>query len=522
MVAHLVALKLTLLRNGLRRSTWQVVGLAFGAFYGLGILAVVAPSAVALSMQDIALQRDLTVLLGGLLVLGWWVVPLAAFGVDATLDPMRFATFAIPRRSLIAGLSVAALVGIPGVVTAFVVLALSGVWWRTPAALAVAVPAAVISLALCVVGSRAITTLLARVVARRRVRELTAVVAVLPVMFLGPIMSGVGEAGVSLSASGGVMTRAADVVGWTPVGAPWAAAGEAAAGRPGSAALHLLVAVGSLVVLALVWDRALGHALVHPAHDTVAGHKRGTGMFGRLPATPLGAVVARCLTYWVRDPRYAASVATVPLVLVALWFAGIDGSGLLLAGPFVAFLLGWSISADVAFDGTAFWTHVAAPLPGRTDRWGRALAALLVVGPAALAVAVGSTLVVGRPESLPAVLGATTGILLTALGGSSVTSAMVVYPVQEPGQNPFSTRQGASMAAFTSQLAGWSAIAVLSAPTMVLGGFAVLRDMPALGWATLVLGPALGATLLVVGVRVGGRALDRNAPDLLTRVRSFT
>ncbi|WP_448631488.1 hypothetical protein [Cellulomonas soli] len=87
MVAHLVRLKLTLLRNGLRRSAWQVVGLVFGALYGLGILAVVVPSAVALSLQDVALQRDVTVLLGALLVLGWWVVPLLAFGVDATLDP---------------------------------------------------------------------------------------------------------------------------------------------------------------------------------------------------------------------------------------------------------------------------------------------------------------------------------------------------------------------------------------------------------------------------------------------------
>ncbi|WP_448631489.1 hypothetical protein [Cellulomonas soli] len=74
-------------------------------------------------------------------------------------------------------------------------LSLSGVWWRTPAALAVALPAGLVTLALCVVGSRATTTLLSRVVARRRVRELTAVVAVLPVMFLGPIMAGLGEAG---------------------------------------------------------------------------------------------------------------------------------------------------------------------------------------------------------------------------------------------------------------------------------------------------------------------------------------
>ena len=41
MVAHLVRLKLALLRNGLRRSAWQVVGLAVAALYGLGAIVVV-------------------------------------------------------------------------------------------------------------------------------------------------------------------------------------------------------------------------------------------------------------------------------------------------------------------------------------------------------------------------------------------------------------------------------------------------------------------------------------------------
>ena len=40
MVADLLRLKLLLLRNSLRRSPWQIVGLAFGALYGLGMLAL--------------------------------------------------------------------------------------------------------------------------------------------------------------------------------------------------------------------------------------------------------------------------------------------------------------------------------------------------------------------------------------------------------------------------------------------------------------------------------------------------
>jgi ABC-2 type transport system permease protein len=40
MVAHLLRLKLTLLRNGLKRSPWQLVGLAFGGLYALGIVGM--------------------------------------------------------------------------------------------------------------------------------------------------------------------------------------------------------------------------------------------------------------------------------------------------------------------------------------------------------------------------------------------------------------------------------------------------------------------------------------------------
>ena len=38
MVAHLLRLKLTLLRNGLRRSPLQLIGLAIGGLYALGIV----------------------------------------------------------------------------------------------------------------------------------------------------------------------------------------------------------------------------------------------------------------------------------------------------------------------------------------------------------------------------------------------------------------------------------------------------------------------------------------------------
>ncbi|HEY5554638.1 MAG TPA: hypothetical protein VIK43_06900, partial [Cellulomonas sp.] len=89
MVAHLVRLKLRLLANGLRRSVWQVVGLVVAALYGLGFVTGALAGLVALSTQDAEFIRTILVLAGALLVLGWWVLPVLAFGVDETLDPAR-------------------------------------------------------------------------------------------------------------------------------------------------------------------------------------------------------------------------------------------------------------------------------------------------------------------------------------------------------------------------------------------------------------------------------------------------
>ncbi|WP_456787872.1 hypothetical protein [Cellulomonas sp. P5_C5] len=518
MVAHLVRLKLTLLRNALRRSAWQVVGLVVAALYGLGALVVVVVSMGVLSVQEPDIRGLVTVLAGSVLVLGWWVVPLIAFGLDSTIDPARFVTFAIPRRSLLTGLAIAGVIGVPGAVTVGAALAMAGVWWRTPEALVVGLVCSVLAVATCVIGARATTSAAATLVTGRRFREVMAAVAVLPIIVAGPLLGRL-TSGSTITAD--VLEQVADVLSWTPFGASWAAPAAVAEGQWGLAAARFGIAVATLAVVAVVWDRALAHALVNPAHQKVSSKGRGLGWFDRLPATPLGAVTARCLTYWARDPRYALAVAVVPVLAVVLYIASPGGGLVLFIGPIAAYLMGWGISADVAYDGTAFWTHVAAPLHGTADRLGRVIAAGAIAVPAVALLAVGSALLTDQPQTIPALLGLSFGVLLTSLGGSSVLSALVVYPVQLPGESPFQTKQGASTASVVSQLVGWLAVMVLCLPEMILALVAVRGGSVALGWATLAVGLVLGSALLTIGVRIGGRTLDRTGPSLLSKIVAF-
>lgn len=519
MVAHLVRLKLALLRGGLRSSVWKVVGLVLGAVYAVLLVVLAVAGLLALGVQgDRELPRTVLTLAGTVLVAGWWLLPLVAFGVDSTLDPARFRLFPIPRHRLLLGLALAGLVGLPGVATLVVALATPLAWWRDLAAVPAALVGGLLGTAICVVGSRAVTTVLAPLVTGRRFREVAAVLAVVPLILAGPIVLGVGA---GLAAVADALPDIAVVVGWTPFGAPWALAADVADGAWPGAVAKLLIGLATLAVLALVWDRALAAALVRPEGGGRVSRSAGLGFFGRVPATPTGAVAARSLTYWVRDSRYAASVAVVPVMVLLLWFLGRGSGALLGAGVLVAFIMGWVSSADVSSDGTAFWQHAAAPLTGRADRAGRALAGLAVGGLVVLVVDLVVLAVTGRWADAPALLGMSVGVLTTGLGASAVYSARVVYPVRKPGESPFATPQGTSFAVMVSQMVGMLTLIVLCLPSIVLGVVAISTGHAAATVLAAVVGPVLGGGVLVAGVRIGARVYDRRAPELLQALRSF-
>lgn len=198
-------------------------------------------------------------------------------------------------------------------------------------------------------------------------------------------------------------------------------------------------------------------------------------LLDRVLGVQASAVAARCLTYWRRDPRYLGALAVVPFLplVLALLDRG-DGGLVLVACPLAAFLVGWTISADVAYDHSAFWAHLGAGLPGRPDRLGRAVAATLVGLPVAAAVVLGVVASTGRWQDLAAVAGISVGILLTALGISSVVSARFVYPVPRPGDGPFSSPQGSAVADLATQAGGWAVLVLLALPEVAVGVVAVV------------------------------------------------
>ncbi|GAA2197918.1 transporter [Sinomonas flava] len=529
MVAHLIRLKLALLRNGLRRSPLQLIGLILGALYGLGAVALGIAGLGVLRLAEVPVAETLVVLGGSALVLGWALAPILVAGVDLTLDPARFALFPIPRRQLLLGQGLAGLIGVPGLCTVLLLAATALTWARGWAPLVTALVCAVVALGLCVAVSRLAAALASELAASRRFRDVSSVLLLIPLVLLGPIIALAAQSLDAVGASG--LVAAGEVLGWTPLGAAFSAPAAAAQGNGLEALAKIGVAAAALALAAWGWSAALARALLHPAgagRRRAGKRHRGAGLFGLLPATPAGAVAARCLVYWLRDPRYGSGLVVVPLLPVVLYMASAGGGGDPLAGPFavsgpiVGFVLAWSISADVSYDSTAFALHLAAGVRGRDDRLGRALALLAFGLPVTLVATAVPCVVAGQWEAFPALLGLALGSLLSGVGLSSVVSARYTVAVPLPGESPFKKPSGNVAQTMLVQTGGLLVLGALISPEIALALLWAGTGQAHWGWLGLAAGAVLGPALAAGGVVLGGRWLDARGPETfasLTRAR---
>jgi len=516
-VAHLLRLKLHLLRNGLRRSPAALIGMVLGVLYGGGIVVAVVSGLVALRfVPDAELARALVVVGGSAMVAGWALLPVVLFGIDPTLDPVRFATFAVRERTLALGLALGALVGLPGAATVVVVLATVFTGTRTPLAAVVALLGGALGLVTCILVSRIVAGAAAAVLATRRGRDVAGVGGLLVLLSLGPLAGLVNDGGITVAG----LKSWARVLAWSPLGWAWAASGDVVAGDWGVAGIRLLLAAALCLVLFAVWERLLVAVLRNPhsaAGSGSGGARQGLGLFARLPASPMGAIAARAGTYWLRDPRFNFPAIMTTLLPAGLLIPGLGGAHLALAAmPLVsAYLIGWGQHNDVGYDSTAFWLHVTSGVDGVADRVGRLFPSALLALVCVPGYALLGPLVGGSWAWLPATLGAGVGIALSGFAVASVTSAVKQYAVPVPGESPFSSRPGSVGVTFAVQTVCGGAVVVLSLPVLVLAGLALLLGWHWAAWAALVLGPVVGVVAFVGGVRLGASLFRRRQADLL-------
>lgn len=523
MVATVLKLRYRVLGNTLARRPWQLVGFILGSLWGLGILGGLVAGFVALSVfGNIEAATVVAVLGGSLLVLGWLVGPIIIAGLDSTVDAVRLAPFPLTRRQVMLALAGAGITGIPGIVTTIAALATLIVWVRWPVAAIVAVPTVLLGVLTCVLASRLMGELSGGMGGRRS-REIIGTVVLVVLIMTGPILTGV--AALLDQAGGDLWTRlqqAAGILAWTPLGAAWSIAPSVAAGQWVPALASTAIAIATLVVLWIVWDRVI-ETVSSPrqrATRTVAAGK--LGLFGVMPTGGVGATWARSLSAWLRDPRYLRQLIVIPLFPVLFAFTGGTDGFMFLVSPVLAALVMAAVGyADVSFDGTAFGTTLATGISGRADRLGRLLGAACVGIPLILLLTVATSVLSRDTAHLPAVLGAALGVLLAGYGVCAVSSALIVTPVPAPGDSPFKSTPGQNSIVGLLVFVVWAAVIVLSLPAIVPAIVNAVTGEQMWGWIALAAGILFGGAVMVAGVFIGGRTLQRTGPDLLVRIKSF-
>lgn len=292
-----------------------------------------------------------------------------------------------------------------------------------------------------------------------------------------------------------------------------------AQGHWGLAVLHVVVMLGYLAGLVIAYDAIINRAT--RAAGTTQERQRehaGLGLIGRAK-TPMQAIWARALLYWIKDPRYSASVVIVGVFIVfgVLETTVLDTdflSGFVKILPaLIAYMLAFSISADLSYDSTGFSLHITAGVRGIDDRRGRVLALLTWALPLVVVLTVAMTVVTGVPHQLPAWLGLSLGILCVGAALSAVLSARYIYPVPPPGASVMASPEGGLGRTMVVQTVGMVMQIVLSAPVIILAVVAVVTDSQIWGISTLLVGVLYGAGLLWAGVRLGAKWYERSLPE---------
>ncbi|MEU8049950.1 MULTISPECIES: ABC transporter permease [Micromonospora] len=543
---HFVRLKLRVMGNNFRGQGWRIAMFVGGMIAGLWFAATGFFLLAAPGLADEPTYALMAAAFGGgLLVLGWLLLPLVFFGVDETLDPARFALLPLSRRTLVTGLFAAALVSVPAVAaliaTGGLVLT-SGLLGGAAAALVAAV-GVVAGLLLCVAASRAMTSAFATMLRSRRVRDLAAVLLAVLAALLGPLQIAVLAA--VQQADWDRLTGVARVVGWTPFGAPWTVGIDVAEGRAWAVPVKLLITALTIGALLWWWSRSLESAMVGAAsHGRIRarGGAAGavSGAVGQLFPKAVGwarrdrfgALVARECRYWWRDARRRANLITIAVVgifvPVMVNFGGASfstGEGMEFAAPdsspvlvsismvFVGLLASVTLANQFGFDGSAYAANVVAGVPGPLELRARMAAFSVYVLPMLAVV----TVVLGALLGRPAWLGVMAGSLLATYGAGLAISAFVsvlgAYSLPETS-NPFAMNSGAGVAKSFLTLLSMLGTAVASVPMVVAA--ALLGD--AWLWLAPPLGLAYGLGAALLGAYLAGDVLDRRAPELLTAV----
>lgn len=528
MVAELLRLRLRILANGFRRPPIQIAAIVVGLLVAIvGVVLFWQGAAWVASLEDDTFAMRANTVVGSWLILAAILIPLMAVR-RVVLSPRAFLGYPISPVGVGVTMLAYTLIG-PGILLVPMTLASTLAWpdEESRQVAWAAAPLLFLQTLLTIQLARELGVALRR---HPRIAGWIDFVSVLVLMLGGAVVLAVIAPRVpewldvvrAVRPLNGFLIALPDVLADTPLGMLWAAPGYASTYVRDPATAWQLVGISALIVVALlmIWLAVIAVKLKPTRRLPGPRRTRVPGWFRHFPASASGAVAARSVTYWLRDPRYRTVYEVLPFVLVitlvALWIGGVPFAwAVLVPLPLMTVLLAWSTTHnDVAYDNTAVWQHIAAQTPGADDRRGRTVPVLIL---GVLLLGIGIPLTVwghGDIAIAPALTGLCVALLLGGVGVGSLYSARFPYAAPRPGDQAWETPQAATTQGVVAQ--GMSVLLVLlcAAPTFALAVMWWIRG-GSWGWAALAVGVVSGLLVYIVGIRAGGRSFDMRGPELL-------
>ncbi|MFW0119458.1 hypothetical protein ACN08Y_05995 [Rothia sp. P5764] len=537
MVAVLVRLKLAhFIAYFTRGNAWAIVGFSFAMLYGLGL--VVCLGAGGFFIDNASGAQVFLALVGGILTLAWFLVPLFASAADATLDPERLAPYPIRVKDLMLGQAIGALVGAPGILTLLIALAsATSLFFSIPGLLTYPV-AAILGLALAIAGSRVVTLASIPLRARRGISNLLTIASFMVVMLMGPII--VGAAG-GIAQVADRLPEYIEVLQWLPLLTPWLIPVHVASGSYGLAGALLALSLLYLAIIWWFWYLLTARTMANVGEVTGRKEARnlGTGHLGildRFPATVRGTIAARIVQMMFKDPRCTVNVMSLPLFYLIFTFmgnlsvttdTGEDVStpimGVFFCSAFIPAFAGYIYAYLVSYESTAFSLHTTTAVRGIDDRLGRAYAMILIYAPMILMGTLLFGLIAGAGAYTVPMLVTAYSVFFLGMGLASYADTVFSLPVPPPGSSPWKTaKQPDGMAkAFVRGLTMMIPM-FLAAPG--LAGMAASAINGNMLWAWLGAGVMLVMAVggFTLGIRLGSQRFERHSADMLYRVTQFS
>jgi ABC-2 type transport system permease protein len=396
-------------------------------------LALTTASLVPYYRELALAMAPLYQVVGSVLIVLWWLMTLTFFNIDETLNPQKFSIYGIGYPRLLVGLTAANCVSFPTIAT-FLLILICG-WVFNPL---LALVAAILGTLTCVVGARAITSLLSAVLSSRRAATAVGIIfAVLVVALIYAIEIAVqsGQTAALLIGAAGVMP----VLQWTPLGAAFSVVGNP---------LLILPALAYLVVLLLVWAWRLRASIENFRTSNSVSSARGLGAYGRATANPASAIHARLLSGLHADSRVFKNLVMIPVVVALFVVMGIL-QPIKLTQIMYAYMVIWLVvymlitilQFSFSYDGQGLTMHFIAGVPAQAECDGRARLLLYIILPLAVVASGVIALLFGDLKYLPGALGSTAGFVLLCTGLALYCNARMIVQVPDT-TSPFARNAG--------------------------------------------------------------------------------